>query len=634
MSNLPSLGQALGAIDTVTSADPAAAAAAAAASASSVASAAIDQGKAQAIASAQKYAQSALGPYVAPGIVQQAAAGDLQGAAESEVETLVGQLGMAVEGTDAFKVFASDVIEGEKMTAAATAAIIAALPTIAAIAGPEVATAIATALADVGLTAGAIGTGAAVGSTVPIVGTIVGAIVGVAVGLGEGIAHDFPCGSKAFPPSVYYAKFSSDSELHKGDNCGFAQAAFGSGSASSDEMNARLRQVSDLVFATRDKIFRVPNWPQTFLATYASLAAPPKDWAGDGWAYDAVPGNAPRFADQIFDLLADQFASWWIQQPGWLAALAGLPTRLPSTLLPFGIGSFDRITPRISAGPGGALHEWSPDNVNLGELSVEYARHDFKNAPFSNLRRMVVDRIPYAIASAVLGTHAIGPSDTRATYDAARAAVVAAGHALGGAIEGTLLMRQNEVGAQLGQSLRPDNLFRFTPWYGYPGDPTPWGVVPFARPIFALDRVLGGAMGAPSPAHIRAASQATVDAAVPEALPELAHVRLGGAVTTALSGAAFLAKLRAHRAIPVTGQPSLNLDQAGEIVRRAAAGDPSAHAWIGRTNASASSGHPVGIGNAEVLTLAQKLGILERFVGRFVGTREAKAIASGLHLAG
>jgi len=104
----------------------------------------------------------------------------------------------------------------------------------------------------------------------------------------------------------------------------------------------------------------------------------------------------------------------------------------------------------------------------------------------------------------------------------------------------------------------------------------------------------------------------------------------------AASAAAFAAtphRGHLHRSIPLAalGKPSITLAHAHQIVAQRGS---SAHAarFISRTLKSAATGHPTGIANAEVLSLAQRLQIQAAYVGKYLGMSQAKAIAQGLHM--
>lgn len=86
-------------------------------------------------------------------------------------------------------------------------------------------------------------------------------------------------------------------------------------------------------------------------------------------------------------------------------------------------------------------------------------------------------------------------------------------------------------------------------------------------------------------------------------------------------------------AIPAPVPPSLSLGTATGILSAASGGDPSAGAYVATTVASANSGHPLGIANAEMLTLAQRLSILSRFTTQFVSAKAGQEVLTGLHLA-
>jgi hypothetical protein len=104
-------------------------------------------------------------------------------------------------------------------------------------------------------------------------------------------------------------------------------------------------------------------------------------------------------------------------------------------------------------------------------------------------------------------------------------------------------------------------------------------------------------------------------------------VRVPGPGASAAPGGGF-------GGIPIAAPapPTLSLGQAASILDAADAGDPSAGSYLAGTVVSANSGHPEGLANAEVFSVAQKLAVLARFVGQFVGVDQARLVATGLHL--
>jgi hypothetical protein len=75
--------------------------------------------------------------------------------------------------------------------------------------------------------------------------------------------------------------------------------------------------------------------------------------------------------------------------------------------------------------------------------------------------------------------------------------------------------------------------------------------------------------------------------------------------------------------------PTLTLPQAHQIIAQAPT-NPAAAGYVAATVASANAGHPAGVAAAKVLSLAQRLQIQAAYVAKYVGPKQAAAVAKGL----
>jgi hypothetical protein len=100
---------------------------------------------------------------------------------------------------------------------------------------------------------------------------------------------------------------------------------------------------------------------------------------------------------------------------------------------------------------------------------------------------------------------------------------------------------------------------------------------------------------------------------------------------TVVATPAQAAAIAAASPIKVIGSPSITLGQAHQIV---SSPTPANQTYIAQTAASADAGHAVGIGNAEVLSIAQRLQVEAKYVQRYLGAAAGQAILQGLHVNG
>ena len=579
---------------------------------------------------------------IAPGIVTDAASGNYQDAAILAGQQLLKSVNMSSGPLEGVGKMADYLKQGAGVWATATAIIAAAIPVISAVLGADAAAAVTATLA-------AIGAGAAVGSSVPVVGTVVGAIIAAFAALGSGLVQSWG-GSVQVPsdPGAFYGDFEDKNMITRGNT----QVAGIPGHADDKLQAQRKQQIADFVTQAAEAILNGPQpWQAAFLQNYFQLAKTAL-WASspvDSFRRNTLP-------DELVRILGVRFLQWFIKQPGWLQALAALPTRIP-----YRSSQQDPYT--ASQGPKAwPATNLQADLVRMLPSAVLNNILEANQVPFQGPDSMQLSRYQSAVSVARNAAYAMGPA-VKAAFDTLPDSNGVIKELL--PIIGTYPLDRG-AGPEptpIRVHYRPD-LQYVTPGSDVAGwDPTIYPVLyPGATP---LPRLFGGTapvllkglpmpVGAPLPSSASILGNAPPAAAPPPTSTIAPHIVAPapflpagfnlGSVDAILSQVNIPGTVRAVIPVPPGGlvfpgwlpikapvPPTITLGQAQQTLN-AAPSNSGAAAIVSGTVASAQSGHPQGIANAQVLSLAQRLQTMSAFVSKYVDPKSGMAILSGTFL--